>query len=128
LPQRITPIAKALYLCDGVIGFSNQKTDIMGLFNSIRPAHYPHVHGRFVAFAQLSGGLGQVPFFFEVQFAATGKVVYSTTARILTFSRRDQVQQLTVTLPNCPYSQPGVYLVELIGNGQCLADVALDLL
>ena len=62
MAQSITPVAKALYLCDGAIGFPNQKTDVMGLFNSIRPETYPHVQEQLVVFAQLSGGLGQVPF------------------------------------------------------------------
>src|SRR5262245_8553683 len=57
----IIPAAKALYLCDGCIGFPNQKTDLIGLFNSIRPMKYPHVQSQFVVFAQLLGGLGQVP-------------------------------------------------------------------
>ena len=36
LPPPIIPFAKALYLCDGHLGFANQKTDLMGIFNSIR--------------------------------------------------------------------------------------------
>ncbi len=39
----ITPVAKALYICDGHIGFANQKTDLMGIFNAIRPPQYPHL-------------------------------------------------------------------------------------
>ena len=106
MPQpAITPFAKALFLCEGTIGFSNQKTDIVGLFNSIRPAHYPHVQSQFVCFAQLSGGLGQVPFYFRVRFARTGQLVHLTTVGLLKFARRTQVIQLSVTVCGCP--QPG---------------------
>ena len=124
----IIPVAKALYLCDGAIGLANQKTDMVGLFNSIRPEHYPHLHPQFVAFAQLSGGRGQIPFYFDVRFAATDQLVHTTTARLLNFARRDQVVQLSYTLPGCRFTQPGVYLVELFCNGQCVADVKVDLL
>ena len=58
----IIPVAKSLYLFDGCIGFPDQKTDLVGLFHSIRPQQYPHVHDQFVVFAQLNAGLGKIPF------------------------------------------------------------------
>ena len=127
MPTSITPFAKALYLCDGAIGFLNQKTDIMGLFNSIRPQQYPHVQSQFVVFAQLCGGLGQVPFFVNVSFAATGQIVHTTPARLLRFARRTQVVQLSATVYGIPFSQPGAYLVELFCCGICVADTTLEL-
>ena len=36
-------MAQALYLADGYLAFPGGKTDLMGLFNSIRAAGYPHV-------------------------------------------------------------------------------------
>jgi hypothetical protein len=71
----IIPFAKALYLCDGHLGFADQKTDLVGIFNSVRPDTYPHVQPHFVIFAQLIGGQGNVPFYFGVTFAQTGKLV-----------------------------------------------------
>jgi hypothetical protein len=125
---RIVPFAKAIYLCDGAIGFADQKTDIVGLFNSIRPERYPHVQSQFVVFSQLCGGLGQVPFYIDVRFAATGQLVHTTNARLLKFARRDQIVQMSYTVLGCPFAHPGVYLVELFRNGLCVADTKLDLL
>jgi hypothetical protein len=124
----IVPVAKTIYLCDGAIGFPDQKTDIIGLFNSIRPPQYPHVQQQFVIFAQLSGGLGQVPFYIDIRHAATGQLVHSTPARLLKFAHRDQVIQLSYTVHGCPFTQPGVYLVELLCNAQWVADTKVDLL
>ena len=126
-PTAITPVAKALYLCDGTIGFANQKTDVMGLFNAIRPPQYPHRQG-FVIFAQLLGGLGQVPFYFDIRFAADNSLVHSTKAQLLYFPSRDTVVQMAYTTGGCPFPQPGIYLVELFCNGQWVADTPLDLL
>jgi hypothetical protein len=56
----IVPVAQGLYLCDGHLGLSGGKTDLIGLFNRIRAAHYPHVQAQFVVFARLLQGLGQV--------------------------------------------------------------------
>jgi hypothetical protein len=124
----ILPVAKTLYLCDGHIGFSNQKTDLMGIFNSIRPARYPYVHKQFVIFAQLISGLGQVPFFLDLRYAATGQTIYTSKAQLLYFAHRQKLVQLAYTVHGCLFPQPGTYLVELFCNGQWVADTTLELL
>lgn len=124
----IVPVAKALYLCDGAIGFPNQKSDVMGLFNSVRPEVYPYVLERFVVFAQLSGGLGRIPFHIDVRYPKTGELVHQTDTRMLIFERRSQVIQMSCTISDCLFSQPGVYLIELHCNGVWVADTILELL
>ncbi len=124
----IIPTAKALYLCDGCIGFANQKTDIVGLFNSIRPQKYPHVQTQFVVFAQLTAGLGQVPCYIDIRFAATDDLVHTTATRMLQFSHRQKLVQLSYTIQGCRFAQPGIYLVELFCDGQWIADTTLELL
>jgi hypothetical protein len=124
----IVPFAKALYLCDGHIGFVNQKTDLVGIFNSIRAPTYPHLQRHFVIFAQLIGGLGQIPFFLDVTFRQTGQLVHTTNAHVLNFPRRDKLLQLAYTLQGCRFPTHGAYLVELFCNGQWVADTTLELL
>lgn len=124
----IIPYAKALYLCDGHMGYANQKTDLVGIFNAIRPSTFPHAQGQFVIFAQLVGGFGQVPFYFDVTFAQSGQVVYTTNTHRLAFPRRDQLVQLAYTMHGCQFPAPGLYLVELYCDGQWVADTSLDLL
>jgi hypothetical protein len=120
-------VAKSLYICDGAIGFANQKTDVMGLFNAIRPPQYPHVQKQFVVFAQLLGGLGQVPFYIDIRYAADLSLVHTTKAQLLYFPNRDILVQMAYTLHHCPFPHPGVYLVELLCNGQWVADTTLRL-
>ncbi len=124
----INPVAKALYLCDGHIGSANQKTDLVGLFNSIRPARYPHAQQYLVVFAQLLGGLGQVPFYIDFRYAADGALVHTTSAQLLHFSARHSLIQMVHTIRGCVFPQPGTYLVELFCNGQWVADTTLELL
>jgi len=124
----IIPVVKALYLCDGHIGFPNQKTDLVGIFNSIRPKKYPHIQKQFVIFAQLISGLGQVPFFLDVRYAATGQLVHTTNTQLLHFPHRDKLVQLAYTMRDCPFHQSGRYLVELFCDGQWVADTTLELL
>ena len=125
----INPVAKALYLCDGHLGFDNRKADLMGIFNSIRPAAYPHVNKGFNVFAQLISGLGQVSFHIAIRSAATEEVIYTSNTGILIFPRRMTVVQMACTIgAACVFPQPGIYLVELYCNGQWVADTTLDLL
>jgi hypothetical protein len=124
----ITPVAKALYLCDGHIGFPSQKTDLMGIFNAIRPPQYPYRQKQLLMFAQLLGGLGQVPFYIDIRFAADGTLVHSTKARLLNSPDRDTVVQMVYTSGACVFPHPGIYLVELACNGQWVADTKLKLL
>ena len=124
----ILPFAKALYLCDCHLGFATQKTDLVGIFNSIRAPAYPHVQQHFVIFAQLIGGLGLIPFYIDVTFPQTGQLMHTTNTRIVSFPRRDKVVQLAYTTQGCLFPARGVYLVELFCDGQWVADTSLELM
>jgi hypothetical protein len=124
-PAQVVPVAKALYLCDGTIGLPGGKTDLMGLFNSITPAGYPHIAKDFVVFAQLSQGLGQVPFYVDIRFAPSNQLVYTSNVHTIQFPQRDVTVQLAYTVPQCQFPQPGLYLVELFCHNQWVADVTL---
>jgi hypothetical protein len=124
----INPVAKSLYLCDGYLGHPGHKTHLFGLFAAIRPAHYPYRHVNLVVFAQLTSGLGQVPFYIDVRSMADGALVHSTVPRLLQFPHRDKLVQLACTIQGCLFPQPGRYLVELFCNGQWVADTSIELL
>jgi hypothetical protein len=124
----IIPVAKNLYLCDGHIAFPNRKTDLMGVFTAILPLRYPHIPKYFVIYAQLISGLGLVPFYFDVRFANTGKLIRTTNTHTLNFPHRNKVVELALTMQGCPFPQPGIYLIELYCNDQWVADTSLELL
>src|SRR4029077_3660824 len=109
-------------------GFANQKTDLVGIFNSIRAPAFPHVQQHFVIFAQLIGGLGPMPFYFDVTLPQTGQLVHTTNTHVVSFPRRDKLIQLAYTMQGCSFPAPGVYLIELYCDGQWVADTSLELL
>jgi hypothetical protein len=123
----ITPVAKSVYLCDGHIGLPGKKTDLMGLFNRIRPHAFPHRGKPFVVFAQLKNGLGQVPFFVEIRLASTGQLIFASNVHQLHFPDRLKVVQMAYTVRNCVFPDPGIYLVELLCNNQWVADTSVEL-
>lgn len=123
----IVPVAKALYLCDGTIGIPGGKTDLMGLFNSINAGSFPHTAKDFVVFAQLSQGLGRVPFYIDIRFAPTNQLVYTSNVHQAQLPNRDVTVQVAYTVANCSFPQSDLYLVELFCNNQWVADTTLML-
>ena len=124
----IVPAAKALYLCDYHVGYSNGKVDLYGIFNAIRAASYPHQKGQFVCFAQLRGGLGTVPFHIDIVRASDRHLIYWTGTRNLHFPNRDVLIQVAMTIPGCTFEQAGLYLVELYCDNTWVTDTAFELL
>jgi hypothetical protein len=124
----LRPFARALFLCDYVVGYANGKTDLYGLFNAIRPRSYPHTQGRFCLFAQLVGGLGNVRFFADIIFRPRNELVRTTEAQQLHFADRDRVVQMALEIRGCLFPEPGPYLVELYCDDLCVADVPVQLL
>ncbi len=94
----VVPVAQALYLCDGHLGFPGGKTDLMGVFNSIHAAGYPHTQKQFVVFARLRQGLGQVPFSVEIRFAPTQRLTHVSGTHTLVFPDRATVVEMALTL------------------------------
>src|SRR5690348_6870811 len=93
----IVPVAQALYLCDGHLGFAGGKTDLIGLFNSIQAAAYPHVQKQFVVFARLLQGLGQVPFYIDIRFTGTQQLTHVSGTHTLLFPDRDTLVEMALT-------------------------------
>src|SRR5262245_18878626 len=122
----IQPVAKALYLCDYQVGYPNGKVDLYGLFNAIRPtAGFPHIHDRFCVFVQLTNGLGNVPFFIDIRFAANDELVWTTTTKQLHFPTRDTLLQVAHTVESCRFDRPGLYLVELFCDNNWVCDTQM---
>lgn len=107
MPNVIGPFARALYLCDWVVGNDDDKTDLYGLFNAVRPDTYPHIQERFCLFTQLAGGLGNISFYADVIFRPRDELVWTTQVRQLNFPDRDMVVQLALEVRGCPFSEPG---------------------
>jgi hypothetical protein len=64
-------------------------TNIYALFNAIRPAQFPHTQESFVCFAQLLGGLGDVPFNIDIMRVEDETLIHYTPVLTLHFSDRN---------------------------------------
>jgi hypothetical protein len=100
----------------------------MGIFDSIRPqGEYPHIHPSFVVFARLAQGLGTIPFRVDIRLASSDQFVAGTLAQQLVFSRPRYGRQHGGDHEGVVFTQPGIFLVELLQNNQWVADTTVEL-
>jgi hypothetical protein len=122
----VVPVAQALYLCEE-IDVEGGALNLYALFNAIRASGFPHTQESFCVFAQLSGGLGEIPAHFDVVRARDDRVVYVSETQRLRFDRRSQLIRLSVTFEGVTFDEPGVYLVQLFCDNTWVADVPFEL-
>jgi hypothetical protein len=120
----VIPVAKALYLCEET-DVEGGSLNLYALFDGIRPRGYPHTHPSFVCFAQLRGGLGDIPCHIDIRRADDSRLIHVTDILRLHFSNRDQLLQVAVNVQGCVFESPGVYLVELYCDNTWVADTVL---
>lgn len=112
----VLPVAKAIYFCDDMVSDpARNKLMIVGMFNAIRVPEgsaFPYTLGKLCIFAQLAGGIGEVPARLDIVRAATGDIIYSTGSRLLRFPGRQTTITFSLRLQQFPFPAPGEYLVE----------------
>ncbi|MBX9582956.1 MAG: hypothetical protein K2X87_21835 [Gemmataceae bacterium] len=127
MADQIVPVTRSLFLCDFHVGYQDGRVDLYGVFNALRPAVYPHVRERFVAYAHLTGGVGDVPIQLAVRPADADVPSHVTPVRVLRFRDRVAVHQFAYTIEGVRFPDPGSYLVELYGHGKMICDTTLRL-
>jgi hypothetical protein len=122
----IIPVSRSLFLCDFHIGYQDARVDLYGILNALRPAVYPYVHPHLVVFAQLTGGIGDVPFFCEIRRARDNDLVRVTGTNLARSPNQTIVYQLALTLESVEFHEPGV-VVSLFCHNTWVCDTALTL-
>ena len=124
----VLPIARSLVLCDAATVAEAGKVHLSGAFNAIRADRFPHTGTRVVVFAQLTGGVNEVPAYIEVRHANRDEVVYHFGGFTFHFPDRLVVVQSTLVLARCTFPYSGLYTVELFCHNQFVCDTTLRLL
>jgi hypothetical protein len=119
------PYAQQLVVCDRYAPAAAGKLDMTGCFHTIRPRSFPHVHDEFCVVAHLTGGLGEVTAFIDIRDAATSQLVYWSHPHRFHIPDRQTVVRPVNTLEGVPFSEPGIYFVELYCENTPIADFRL---
>jgi hypothetical protein len=127
----VNPTGKLVYVCDEVLQDpASGKVSFLGIFDDVVAppgSGYPFRLGRMCVAAQLIGGSGPVSVRVEVVEAATQNLVRGAGPFPVSFPSRHQVVTVCVRLRNVVFPAPGVYFVELYGQGAFLDDRTLRL-
>ncbi len=123
----VMPVSRSLFLCEAHIGYSDARVDLYGIFNVLRPASYPHSLPYLVVFAQLTGGVGDVPFFLEVRRERDDALIRATAIHSLHFPDRTVSVPLAFTLQGVQFPDPDVYVVSLFCHNTWVCDTVVSL-
>ncbi len=127
MSEAIIPVSRSLFLCDFHVGYQDGRVDLYGILNALRPAVYPHFRPHLVVFAQLTGGVGSVPFFYEIRRARDDELIRATGTNTVRFLDRTTILQLAVTLEGIRFAESGVYVVSLFCHDYWVCDTTLTL-
>ncbi len=122
----IAPVAKALYLCEEV-DVEGGLTNLYALFDAVAADRFPYVR-TFTCYAQLRNGLGDVRVHYDIRRESDDRLIRNTEVHVLRFADRRAQLQVAVTIEDCLFDAPGVYLVELYCDNTWVADTTLRVL
>jgi len=122
----IVPVVQPLLLCEEIDEESGA-LNVYGLFNALRAEQFPHARELFCVFAQLSGGLGEMSYHFDLIRARDERLVHASHSRRLRFDRRSQLIQLFARFEGVVFEEPGVYLLQLFCDNTWVADVTVEM-
>ena len=101
--------------------------DLYGIFNVLQPVVYPHPLPHLVIFAQLTGGLGDVPFFFDIRKEGEDEAVWTTEVQSVRFPDRTAMPKFVMTVDNVRFPEAGVYVIDLFCHNVWVCDTTLTL-
>jgi hypothetical protein len=126
-PTPIIPVSRSLFLCEAHIGYADARLDLYGIFNVLRPGVYPYTLPNLVVFSQLTNGLGDVPFFFDIRRASAAQSLFTTHVNTVRFPDRTAMRQVVTTIDHIRFPSPGVYVVDLFCHNTWVCDTTLVL-
>jgi hypothetical protein len=127
LAQPIVPFAQPLVICDDYSPGTSGKLNLLDCFHTIRSDAFPHDHEELCVVAHLAGGSGTVSVFNDIRNASTGDLVFCTVPHSFHLPSRETVVRFVNRLENVPFSQPGIYPIELYCENTPIADFRLRL-
>ena len=115
-----SPIVLALLICDTVITDAmTGKKSLIGIFNSIAVAKFPHIIPQMNIFASLSNLEGEVEVKLKL-IAGNEDVVFELPAKV-PFKTPLDAPELFFNLQNFKVNSPGTYELQLIAKDEILA-------
>ena len=126
--QAQAPVPISLVLCDDVIpDRRSRKFHVIGWADSIRAASFPHAARNFNVFIALTGTQGNLSCQVDC-FGPDGQKIFASPARVLVFSRSDQIIVALFRLRGVRFPEAGVYRVRFLCNNHVVTERQIRLM
>ena len=117
------PLALALIVADDVyVCPATQKKSLLGMFSSIHPRSFPAVLGRFVVYAAMTDGYGNVPIQMRLVDAEELRGPLLDLSAECQFPDPRSVGELIWQSRGVSFPEPGEYRLQLFGCGALLME------
>jgi hypothetical protein len=130
MPTWLHPVAKTMLLCLDVLPgpAGTENVHLLNVTNSIRPRSdppFPYRLRRLCVFLQLTDAEGEAPGYIRVRQAESDQVVFESAEHSIQFRDRLQMKWALFHITDCPFPDPGLYLVEFYFAGRWVVDLRL---
>jgi hypothetical protein len=113
------PKCKAILLCDQtIIEAVTGKVSIIGIFDSWNLPQFPHPTRPFMAFLQMTDGIGQYTISVEVHDLEADQIIAQAQAARMTFPDRTAKVNLVIPVPPLLLRHAGNYDFVVLADGQ----------
>jgi hypothetical protein len=127
MTEKIIPVSRSLFVCDYALGYTDGRIDLGGIYNALHPAIYPHRRRSLSVFVQLTGGVGEVPFFVDIRQEEIGISVHTTPMRSMVFPNRIVLMQICLKVEEIRFPEPGIYVFDFFCHNTWVCDTTIHL-
>lgn len=113
------PKCKAILLCDqAIIEAVTGKVSLIGIFDSWSFPQFPHPTRPFMAFLQMTDGVGQYAVSVDIHDLETDQIIAQARIAEMTFSDRTAKVNLMIPVPPLLLEHAGSYDFVVLADGQ----------
>ena len=115
--MQIKPILKAMLLCDKtIVEEGTRKRSLIGLFDRIRGAQFPLIHGAMSVYVQFREIEGDFDFSLELFDLTLGKAINKALIKDFKVNGKNQDCELVFNLLSVKFERPGEYEFRIYVN------------
>jgi len=117
--QQVNPILKAMLLCDQtIVEEGSRKRSLIGLFDRVKSAQFPTVHGSMSIYVQFREIEGTFDFTLELFDLAEDKTLHKAMVKDFNVQEKSRDCELVFNLLSVRFVHPGDYEFRIYVNDQ----------
>jgi hypothetical protein len=119
------PSVKAILICDQIIHeFGTNKKSLIGIFEDIHIAAFPHSYPRIAVYVNLTDAHGKYVLELRLMSSVDASVIGSGKTPEVEIDNPLRTCEFALQIQNLVFRQPGVYEFQVFANGDLVATKA----